>query len=257
MRDLPNCFNDRVPLFDPIVAAFIKATSTYFATATQLTNSAIPLVSHIHEEDASRHALVITAPENSASAKNYYRASPRASSIVQTPLSFTSPPSAPPVSEPGASFFPAVSNERFEMTNSPASSYNENNLPVTTSALIIDSSSEFPEPEVQPDSRPTPIHGSAGATPTPFAVAAGGSIKPPVGNAGRQLPPSPVKTTAPTATVTTKQAQALYKFMGEEDTELSFEKGDIIIIHKSEGEWWEGELNGNRGTLPSNYVKLI
>ena len=40
---------------------------------------------------------------------------------------------------------------------------------------------------------------------------------------------------------------------------LSFDiTGDIItIIAKHHGDWWEGELNGASGLLPSNYVKEI
>ncbi|KAJ3113995.1 Unconventional myosin-Ie [Physocladia obscura] len=39
--------------------------------------------------------------------------------------------------------------------------------------------------------------------------------------------------------------------------DLSFEAGDIITILKKDDEdrWWTGELNGNQGLFPSNYVK--
>jgi hypothetical protein len=48
----------------------------------------------------------------------------------------------------------------------------------------------------------------------------------------------------------------LYDFVAEDEGELSFTKGDTLIIHSTDGEWWEGEYNGKRGLLPSNYVKL-
>jgi len=54
-----------------------------------------------------------------------------------------------------------------------------------------------------------------------------------------------------------KKAKALYPFEAEDATELPFAYGDIIIIHKAEGEWWEGEVNGRRGLFPSNYVEFI
>jgi len=31
----------------------------------------------------------------------------------------------------------------------------------------------------------------------------------------------------------------------------------VISVIRQGGEWWEGELNGNRGLFPSNYVKLL
>eukprot|EP01133_Synstelium_polycarpum_P008401 gene8401-9882_t len=51
-------------------------------------------------------------------------------------------------------------------------------------------------------------------------------------------------------------ATALYDFAGVDSTELSFKSGDQIRIFKNEGEWWEGEINGQRGLVPANYVKL-
>jgi hypothetical protein len=54
-----------------------------------------------------------------------------------------------------------------------------------------------------------------------------------------------------------QRAQALFDFVAQEDNELSFKFNDIIIIHNMKGDWWEGELNGRRGLLPSNYVKLL
>jgi len=61
---------------------------------------------------------------------------------------------------------------------------------------------------------------------------------------------SPVK--SPTHT-----AKALYDFNAQEENELGFKIGDIVTIHTMKGEWWEGELNGRKGLLPSNYVQLI
>jgi len=53
------------------------------------------------------------------------------------------------------------------------------------------------------------------------------------------------------------KARAMFDFNAAEDNELGFKIGDIITIVKQAGDWWEGELNGNRGLLPSNYVQLI
>nr|5XG9_A Chain A, Unconventional myosin IB [Entamoeba histolytica]5XG9_B Chain B, Unconventional myosin IB [Entamoeba histolytica]5XG9_C Chain C, Unconventional myosin IB [Entamoeba histolytica]5XG9_D Chain D, Unconventional myosin IB [Entamoeba histolytica]5XG9_E Chain E, Unconventional myosin IB [Entamoeba histolytica]5XG9_F Chain F, Unconventional myosin IB [Entamoeba histolytica]5XG9_G Chain G, Unconventional myosin IB [Entamoeba histolytica]5XG9_H Chain H, Unconventional myosin IB [Entamoeba len=53
------------------------------------------------------------------------------------------------------------------------------------------------------------------------------------------------------------QVKALYPYTAANDEELSFKVGDIItILEKDEG-WWKGELNGQEGWIPNNYVKEI
>lgn len=54
-----------------------------------------------------------------------------------------------------------------------------------------------------------------------------------------------------------KQAKALYPFQGQDDSELSFNPGDVLTILKDEGDWWEAELGGQRGLIPANYVAMI
>jgi hypothetical protein len=53
------------------------------------------------------------------------------------------------------------------------------------------------------------------------------------------------------------QARALYDFAAQQSGDLSFRKGDIITITKEDGNWWEGECNGNSGVFPANYVEKI
>uniref|UniRef100_H3DAI9 Osteoclast-stimulating factor 1 n=1 Tax=Tetraodon nigroviridis TaxID=99883 RepID=H3DAI9_TETNG len=49
--------------------------------------------------------------------------------------------------------------------------------------------------------------------------------------------------------------KARFAFQQTND-ELSFSKGDIIIVTRQEdGGWWEGSLNGKSGWFPSNYVR--
>ena len=48
---------------------------------------------------------------------------------------------------------------------------------------------------------------------------------------------------------------ALYNYTGEAG-DLSFSEGDVINVHKDEGEWWEGSCSlGEKGLFPANYVK--
>jgi len=54
------------------------------------------------------------------------------------------------------------------------------------------------------------------------------------------------------------KARALYDYTALTETELSFKQGDIIlIIAKPDDFWWDGDLNGKVGYIPSNYVEEI
>jgi hypothetical protein len=66
---------------------------------------------------------------------------------------------------------------------------------------------------------------------------------------------SPVSLPAPTAMPSVEQVIALYKYQKQNPDELDFEKGSVInVITKLDADWWTGELNGNTGLFPSNYV---
>jgi nephrocystin-1 len=56
------------------------------------------------------------------------------------------------------------------------------------------------------------------------------------------------------------QAECLADFVGEQDDDLSFVKGDIIYIidMRREDGWWVAENSeGQQGLVPSNYLKLM
>lgn len=49
--------------------------------------------------------------------------------------------------------------------------------------------------------------------------------------------------------------RALYDFQPTEQGELGFQKGDIIrVIESVYRDWWKGELRGQMGIFPVNYV---
>lgn len=51
---------------------------------------------------------------------------------------------------------------------------------------------------------------------------------------------------------------ALYSYQANSSDELSFHKGSVIsLISKEEADWWKGELNGQTGLFPSNYVQAL
>ncbi|XP_060732193.1 rho guanine nucleotide exchange factor 7a isoform X2 [Tachysurus vachellii] len=52
--------------------------------------------------------------------------------------------------------------------------------------------------------------------------------------------------------------KARFNFQQTNEDELSFTKGDIITVTRTEeGGWWEGNLNGRTGWFPSNYVREV
>jgi len=72
------------------------------------------------------------------------------------------------------------------------------------------------------------------------------------GGAPQPVRPQPAAAAAPAQ----PRARALYDYSGQTADELSFREGDIIVVHKKDpGGWWEGELNGQRGWIPANYVQ--
>ena len=53
------------------------------------------------------------------------------------------------------------------------------------------------------------------------------------------------------------EAKALYDFDGRTDRELSFKKGEnLIIYNKVSADWWEGCFNGREGLIPNKYISL-
>lgn len=68
-------------------------------------------------------------------------------------------------------------------------------------------------------------------------------------------PPPPVSYAPPPAAY--PRARALYPFAKTNPPELSFNAGDILNLHATEGQWWQAELNGQTGLIPFNYVERI
>ncbi|KAF9455000.1 DUF500-domain-containing protein [Macrolepiota fuliginosa MF-IS2] len=56
------------------------------------------------------------------------------------------------------------------------------------------------------------------------------------------------------------RAVALFNFNAVEDGDLSFNKGDVIIITKksdSTDDWWTGRVNHKEGIFPANFVEVV
>uniref|UniRef100_A0A8C8LW84 Osteoclast-stimulating factor 1 n=1 Tax=Oncorhynchus tshawytscha TaxID=74940 RepID=A0A8C8LW84_ONCTS len=59
-------------------------------------------------------------------------------------------------------------------------------------------------------------------------------------------------TNAPGAT---SEYIAMYTYESNEQGDLTFQQGDVIVVTKKEGDWWTGLVSGKTGVFPSNYVK--
>lgn len=70
---------------------------------------------------------------------------------------------------------------------------------------------------------------------------------------GKKKPPPPPPAASRPVFVT-----ALYDFDGQGNGDLSFREGDRIRVMRktnSTDDWWEGELRGQKGPFPANYVE--
>ncbi|XP_026897468.1 intersectin-1 isoform X3 [Acinonyx jubatus] len=68
---------------------------------------------------------------------------------------------------------------------------------------------------------------------------------------------TPTEPAKPTALPAVCQVIGMYDYIAQNDDELAFNKGQIInVLNKEDPDWWKGEVNGQVGLFPSNYVKL-
>ncbi|KAJ3056009.1 hypothetical protein HK097_008498 [Rhizophlyctis rosea] len=76
----------------------------------------------------------------------------------------------------------------------------------------------------------------------------------------QQSTPAPYRASAPPPpTKRADTAIAQYDFAGERDGDLSFRKGDVIVVTQKTGsvnDWWTGRCNGREGMFPANYVTM-
>ena len=72
-----------------------------------------------------------------------------------------------------------------------------------------------------------------------------------------QKPAASVET--PKSPTVRERVRAVYDYAGQTDTELSFTKGDVLILLErvEERGWWRGQLGEKVGHFPSSYVELL
>ena len=57
---------------------------------------------------------------------------------------------------------------------------------------------------------------------------------------------------------TAERLVALYAYTAQNEDELTFEKDAVItVLSRDNPDWWQGEVNGQTGLFPSNYVTPI
>ncbi|XP_076663199.1 dynamin associated protein 160 isoform X5 [Andrena cerasifolii] len=79
-------------------------------------------------------------------------------------------------------------------------------------------------------------------------------VKPLTSSSNRSTPVSHGYQDSPTDP-NVERVMALYPYQAQNEDELSFDKGDVIVVlAKDEAAWWKGELHGMTGVFPSNYV---
>ncbi len=50
---------------------------------------------------------------------------------------------------------------------------------------------------------------------------------------------------------------ALFSYASEQDSDLMFNEGDMILVASTEGDWWTGTVADRTGVFPANYVKKV
>ncbi|XP_035687088.1 intersectin-1-like isoform X19 [Branchiostoma floridae] len=71
-----------------------------------------------------------------------------------------------------------------------------------------------------------------------------------------QAPTPPPQEAKPTAQPAGTECVALYTYTSAEPGDLTFMVGEVILVTKQEGDWWEGSVGDRSGIFPANYVRL-
>ncbi|XP_018613977.2 intersectin-1 isoform X2 [Scleropages formosus] len=72
-----------------------------------------------------------------------------------------------------------------------------------------------------------------------------------------ESPPS-VKRPTPSPNKPTESGEeyiAMYTYESNEQGDLTFQQGDVILVTRKEGDWWTGVVGDRSGVFPSNYVR--
>jgi len=236
LHDIPSLYADRCRFFAPAVATVMEANTRYYETCHKSSKQLTPFYQSIDRSAIHRHPNVITDKEQSAAYK------PSGVTGTEEKVSSTSTQTQTPTVVVAQGPPPVQYNTPTPGYQSPPPQYNQ---PVQQYNQPVYPPVQQTSPQIQNNRISTPVSNPQNAAAKPRPNTVGTRALPIPGNAG----------TKPAASVI--KAKAVYQFNAESPAEISFKVGDVIIIHKQDGEWWEGELKGRRGYLPANYVQLI
>ncbi|KAN0019717.1 hypothetical protein ACTFIU_002939 [Dictyostelium citrinum] len=284
MKDMYALFDDRKLAFDPAFACFINRNNEYFARAAAEYQGALGSVQHINEFDATSHPQAITPIDSSSMSRNV-----RSSSVFTSPKEFSSNGSTPTqrprastiATTPSPSSTSSYDSSPYSTTTTTTTTTNNSvNLSKPSYGVPSPQQQHYPPPQQQyqspqqhdevpyssphvPQQQPSinlhkspvntsPINGggSGRPLPTPAPTTSGVTLNKPRSTTMASGRPLPMPAPAPT----TRRVQALYDFQGQDSTELSFKKGDMITVFKQNGEWYDAELNGVKGLVPCNHT---
>uniref|UniRef100_A0A7N5ZU20 Intersectin 1 (SH3 domain protein) n=1 Tax=Anabas testudineus TaxID=64144 RepID=A0A7N5ZU20_ANATE len=82
------------------------------------------------------------------------------------------------------------------------------------------------------------------------------SDSPPNGKRPSPSPTKPSDSGEDSVPLSSAEYVAMYTYESNEQGDLSFQQGDIVMVTRKEGDWWTGMVGNKTGVFPSNYVKL-
>ncbi|XP_043829327.1 rho GTPase-activating protein 10 [Dromiciops gliroides] len=136
------------------------------------------------------------------------------------------------------------------LSNSPGP---EKNHLLTDGGELVDWSSNHPS-----QTRPPMVQWLNPQSPASLSANTAAAPSSPV-SPSFSLSPSASVADKPAESVVSRKARAVYPCEAEHSSELSFEIGAVFedVQTSREPGWLEGTLNGKRGLIPQNYVKLL
>ncbi|QKX61057.1 uncharacterized protein TRUGW13939_08203 [Talaromyces rugulosus] len=169
---------------------------------------------------------------------------------------------APPA--PNLDTKPRIGDYLSTSPSSHSNSYNSRIRSSSPGASDYASNSSYPSPAITPGRHASPgprgdyfssQPSSSSSKPTTPGISGIGAA---VAAAAKKKPPPPPPPPRASSSTRATFVTALYDFGGQGAGDLSFREGDRIrVIKKTEStdEWWQGELNGVKGSFPANYCR--
>ncbi|KAG2456681.1 ITSN1 protein, partial [Polypterus senegalus] len=101
------------------------------------------------------------------------------------------------------------------------------------------------------------VQGQKGWFPKSYVKLISGPIRKSISidSGSSESPPSMKRPTPSPGKPADPEYIAMYTYESNEQGDLTFQQGDVILVTKKEGDWWTGVVGDKTGVFPSNYVK--